>query len=82
VSPPHLDVNLEAIRICLRNLERTIASLFQFPLLLPEGPLRDRLIDEVSALDSIQAMMRTVPFAMAREPQQFQQGHQISTRYG
>jgi hypothetical protein len=58
VSPPHLDVNLEAIRICLRNLEGTIASLLQFRLLLPEGPLRDRLIDGVSSLDSIADVMR------------------------
>ena len=64
MSPPYLDVNLEALRMCLRNLDDTIASLFQFRLLLPEGPLRDRLIDEVSSLDSIGDVMRRVLDAM------------------
>jgi hypothetical protein len=45
--------------MCLRNLDDTIASLFQFRLLLSEGPLRDRLIDEVSSLDSIADVMRS-----------------------
>jgi len=64
VSPPHLDVSLEAIRMCLRNLEETIASLFQLRLLLPEGPLRERLIDQVSALDFIADVMRSLFIAM------------------
>jgi hypothetical protein len=53
-----LQVNLEALRGCLQDLEESIADLLQTTRLLPGSDLRNRLLDEVSALDSIAASMR------------------------
>jgi hypothetical protein len=49
---------LIALRAQLRNLEETIAALLQLALALPEGPLRDHLMDRVSKLDSIADVIR------------------------
>jgi hypothetical protein len=77
-----LAANLEGLRLCLGCLAQTIGALFKLRHLAGKGTLRDHLIDEVGALDSVQAMMTTVPLAMARGSEQLQQGHQASTRYG
>ena len=57
---PDLDraAQLEGLRNCLRNLEETIGSLVELMLSLPEGPIREQLLEEVSCLDSIADVMR------------------------
>jgi hypothetical protein len=53
-----LRVSLEALRGCLNNLEEAIRQLLQLMQTLPGSDLRNRLLDEVSALDSIADSMR------------------------
>jgi hypothetical protein len=48
----------EALRNQLHNLEETISGLLQLAKSLPEGEIRARLIDKISALDSISDVMR------------------------
>jgi hypothetical protein len=55
---------LLALRAQPRNLEKTVASLLQLAIAQPEGPLRDRLVDKVSSLDSIADVMRKALDAM------------------
>jgi hypothetical protein len=63
--------NLEVLRTCLRNLEESIADLLQITRSLPEGELRNRLLDEVSALDSIADSMRQ---ALDSQPESTKEG--------
>ena len=44
---------LDSLRTQLENLEYAIALLLKFALSQPEDSLRDRLMDHVSAFDSI-----------------------------
>jgi hypothetical protein len=53
-----LPVNLEALRGCLQNLEETIRRLLELMQSLPGSDLRNRLLDEVSALDFIADSLR------------------------
>ena len=46
-------VAIKALRNNLSHLENNIASLVDWAISLPEGDLRNRLFDEISALDSI-----------------------------
>ena len=48
----------EAIRNQLHNLEDTIASLLEFKDSLTKESERDRLFEEISALDSIADVIR------------------------
>jgi hypothetical protein len=62
VNPREL-ANLELLRTCLQNPEESIADLFQAARSLPEGERRNRLLDEVSPLDSIADNMRQASIA-------------------
>lgn len=46
-------VSIEALRNNLSHLEQTIARLVRWAKSLPEGEIRNRLFDEISALDPI-----------------------------
>ena len=48
----------QALCNSLRNLEETIVELLELNQLLPEGELRNKLVDEISALDAIADGMR------------------------
>ncbi len=61
---PGQKASLIAIRQKLRNLEEAIDSLLELALAQPEGQSRKRLINEVSALDSIAEGMRQALDAM------------------
>jgi hypothetical protein len=56
--PPAQLAAHEALRKCLQNLEEAIASLLQMALSLPQGKLREQLLDQVSEFDSIADLMR------------------------
>ena len=58
---------LEALQDCLSNLEETIGRLFGLASSLPPGELRDRLMDEVSCLDSILDVTRKVASGIEAE---------------
>lgn len=47
-----------AIRKQQHNLEETVASLLELTLSQPVGDLRERLLEEVSCLDSIGDLIR------------------------
>jgi hypothetical protein len=49
---------LEALRNQLHNLEESIADLLEIMKSMPEGELREKLFQEISALDSIADVMR------------------------
>jgi hypothetical protein len=55
---PRQIANLEVLRTCLLNLEESIGDLLQITRLLPGSDLRNRLLDEVSALNFIADSMR------------------------
>jgi hypothetical protein len=50
--------NFELLRACLHNLEESIADLLQITRLLPGSDLRNQLLNEVGALDSVADRMR------------------------
>ncbi len=60
-------LHLEALQNCLSNLEETIGRLFALASSLPAGQLRDKLMDEVSCLDSILDVTRKVAEAIEGE---------------
>jgi hypothetical protein len=69
-----LRVSLEALRGCLNNLEEAIRQLLQVMQTLPKGESRDRLLDEISSLDSIADVMRqaldSLPESASKGPEQ------------
>ena len=46
-------LHLQALRSCLHDLEEAIASLLQLTKSLPDGKLRDKLLDRISEFDSV-----------------------------
>jgi hypothetical protein len=51
---------IEALAKLQQNLEETIASLLELRKGMPEGEIRDKLLDEISDLDTIADVMRKV----------------------
>jgi hypothetical protein len=66
-----LQVYLEALRGSLQNLEETIRRLLQLMQTLPRSNLRNQLLEEVSALDS---MADTNPQALDSQPKSTSKG--------
>ena len=62
-----LRIHLEALRACLENLEDTIRRLLGLMQALPKGEARDRLVDEISCLDSVGDVMRKALDAMEQD---------------
>lgn len=62
-----LRIHLEALRGCLENLEDTIRRLLGLTQSLPIGETRDRLLEEISCLDSIGDVMRRGLDAMEQD---------------
>lgn len=60
-EPPEIATRIAAIeglRGQLHSLEETIADLLELIKTLPEGEIRDKLFNEIGALDSIADVMR------------------------
>ena len=79
VSDPRIAAALLAIRTQHHNLEETIASLVQVTRSQSEGNLKDELLQEVSCLDSVAALMRQALDSVAPERRETSRG--LDTRH-
>jgi hypothetical protein len=60
-NPPQITTRLaatEALRNQLHMLEKSIADLIQIMKSMPKGEIRNRLLDEIGALDVVLDVMR------------------------